>query len=119
MQHVEVLVDGGATLPAVGFREGVDIPTSPVITAASVSGAQLVQPVAEPAHFSAAGSDVQRPYHHRGLSCELVGRDVLCKLNASIHCTPDGLHLTVPDHKAIQALQRLRTASDTLLLDTP
>ena len=37
----------------------------------------------------------------------LMGRDMLCKLNAVIFCTPDGLFMQIPDDKLIQASQLL------------
>ena len=43
-----------------------------------------------------------------------MGRDLLCKLHASIHCTPDGLFLSLPDEKAPHAFQFLKTAADCL-----
>ena len=43
-----------------------------------------------------------------------MGGDLLCKLHASIHCTPDGLYLTIPEDKAVQAMQFLQSTVDQL-----
>merc|ERR1712035_157817 len=43
-----------------------------------------------------------------------MGRDMLCKLHATIQCTPDGLFLSIPDDRAVQAVQFLRTVNDCL-----
>lgn len=37
----------------------------------------------------------------------LIGRHLLFKLRAIIHCTPDGLFLTFPEDKAAPAYQLL------------
>ena len=44
----------------------------------------------------------------------LMGRDLLCTLHATIQCTPDGLFLTLPDEKAALAFQFLQSTEDTL-----
>ncbi|XP_044206796.1 uncharacterized protein LOC122981967 [Thunnus albacares] len=41
-------------------------------------------------------------------------RDLLCKLHATIQCTPDGLFLSLPDVKAAHAFQFLKTIADCL-----
>lgn len=70
-----------------------------------VSGRPLVEPLSDQ-----TGSDVQ----HAMLISErspvnLSGRDLLRRQHASIYCTPAGLFLTVPDNKAFQAVQYLKS----------
>lgn len=63
--------------------------------------------VVELTYVPVAASDVQHsfliPERTRG---SLLGRAMLCKLQASFHCVPDGLLLTDAD-KASQAVQYL------------
>ncbi len=40
--------------------------------------------------------------------------NLLCKLHASIQCTPDGLFLTIPDDRAVQAVKFLQSSVDCL-----
>lgn len=57
----EILVDSGATLSAVRFKDKVGIPTSPVNTTVGASGALLNEPVAEP-NVSVVESEVQHSF---------------------------------------------------------
>lgn len=72
-----------------------------------VSGIPVVELLSELTYVPVAASDVQPsfliPERTHG---SLLGRAMLCKLQASFHCVPDGLLLTDPD-KASQAVQYL------------
>ena len=88
-------------------------PTRNVFTTAGVSGTPMTKPLSEQTNVSVAGSDVQQSFLiSEGTPLSLMGRDLLCKLHASIHCTPDGLFLTMPNNKALQAVQCLQSAND-------
>lgn len=41
-----------------------------------------------------------------------MGQDLLCKLNAIIHLTPDGLFLTIHDDKALWVFPFLQSTND-------
>lgn len=59
------------------------------------------------------GSDVQHAMlisERRPVS--LSGKDLFRRQHVSIHCTPAGLFLTVPDNKAFQAVQYLKSVID-------
>lgn len=73
-----------------------------------VSGKLLVEPLSDQ-----TGSDVQYAMliSERG-PVSLSGRDLLRRQHASIHCTPADLFLTVPDNKAFQAVQYLKSVID-------
>lgn len=56
-----------------------------------------------------AGSAVQHAFLiSERTPVSLLKRDLLCKLHASIHCTPDGLFLAAPESKVLQAAQYLQ-----------
>lgn len=103
-----ILVDSRAPISATCSSNSVCTPTSQVSTIVGVSGTLLVEPLSEQ-----TGSDFQ----HAMLISErsvasLSGKDLLRRQHASIHCTPAGLFLTVPDNKAFQAVQYLKSVID-------
>lgn len=104
-ERINVLIDSGATLSAVN-NEKVCIPTNEYVATIGVAGVPLYEPVSDVANVSVVNTDFQHCFLISEASpVSLMGRDLLCKLNASIHCTPDGLYLTIPDEQVIQATQ--------------
>lgn len=104
----KLMVDSRAPISAAYSSSSVYTPTSQVSTTVGVSGTPLVEPLCDQ-----TGSDVQ----HAMLISErspvsLSGRDLLRREHASIHCTPAGLFLTIPDNKAFQAVQYLKSLID-------
>ena len=112
---VDVLVDSGATISTVRAAEQVCTPTSNFITTVGVSGIPNREPLSHTTKLTVEGSDVQHSFLISDKSpINLMGRDLLCKLHATISCTPDGLFLTLPDNKAYQAFQFLQSIDDCL-----
>lgn len=108
-----LLVDSGATLSAVRSTDNVCTPTNHTTVTIGVSGEPITEPFSEQTSVAISGSEIQHSFLiSPGTPLSLMGRDFLCKLNASIHCTPDGLFLTIPDDKAFQAVQCLQSAND-------
>ena len=100
------MIDSGATLSAVHTKEKVCEATNNFVTTMGVSGIPMSEPVSEKTNISIEGSHVQHSFIiSDGSPINLMGRDLLCKLQATIHCTPDGLFLTIPDSKVYQAVQ--------------
>lgn len=61
------------------------------------------------------GSDIQHSFIISAKSpINLMERDLLCKLDATIQCTPDELFLTIPDDRTVQAVQFLQSTADCL-----
>ncbi len=112
---VEILIDSGATLSTVKSNEHVCTATNNFVTTVGVSGVPQKEPLSKCTNITVDGNNVTHSFLISETSpINLMGRDLLCKLHASIHCTPDGLFLSLPDEKAPQAFQFLKTANDCL-----
>ncbi|XP_027139064.1 uncharacterized protein LOC113746658 [Larimichthys crocea] len=112
---VEILVDSGATISTVKTAEHVCTPTSNFITTVGVSGVPIAEPLSQRTKITVEGSEVMHSFLISDKSpINLMGRDLLCKLHATIQCTPDGLFLTLPDEKAALAFQFLQSTEDSL-----
>lgn len=106
-ERVDVLVDSGATLSTVN-DDHVCTPTKKFVATVGVAGVPLYEPMSASTDVNIAKTDVQHSFLiSETAPMSLMGRDLLCKLNASIHCTPDGLYLTIPDEQVTQAAQLL------------
>lgn len=82
-----------------------------------VSGVPMVEPLSKKnkSKTTVEGSDVLHSFLiSEKCPINLLGRDLPCKLRASIHCIPDGLYLTIPEDKAVQAMQFLKSTIDQL-----
>ncbi|XP_042261512.1 uncharacterized protein LOC121893578 [Thunnus maccoyii] len=113
--RVDIMVDSGATISTVKADEHVCTPTPNFVTTVGVSGVPVVEPLSQRAKITVEGSDVQHSFLISEKSpINLMGRDLLCKLHATIQCTPDGLFLSLPDVKAAHAFQFLKTIADCL-----
>lgn len=98
---VDVLVDSGAT--------------DSFVTTVGVAGIPIAEPVSTSSLVSVEGSDMEHSFLiSEKTPINLMGRDLLCKLHATIHCTPDGLHVTIPDDRAMQAFQFLQSTDNCL-----
>lgn len=114
-RNVDILVDSGATISTVKTSEHVCAPTAKYITTVGVSGIPNAEPLSHPAELNVEGANVQHSFLiSENSPINLMGRDLLCKLHATIHCSPEGLFLTLPDDRAAQAFQFLQTTVDCL-----
>lgn len=79
-------------------KEGADLPLSAKIRTIGFSGRTQIIPVTEPVPMKIAGKTVYAPLLYSvDTSINLLGRDILCTLQARIMCTPDGLHFDLPE----------------------
>ena len=115
-QEMPFLVDTGATLSSVNIS---NLPKSNKhISTVGVGGTPISNPVSEPVTIET--SIFPFSTKHAMLiatqsPCNLLGRDLLCKMNCTIHCTPDGIFLEVPDDKSHELHQMLQTVNTETL----
>ncbi len=96
------LVDTGASLSTVKPTKSINLKTSKeTVRAVGVGGIPMCLPVSEPTVVSIGPfteSMSSFTTSHSFLLSDttpvnLLGRDLLCKLNCTIYCTPDGIFL--------------------------
>lgn len=104
------LIDTGASRSTLRAQEFPSVPLSTdIVTAVGVGNSPIPHPVTSPLSVSIGPlSD----YHAFLLSpcspVNLLGKDLLCKLNCTIFCTPDGVFLEVPDPAQNEVLALLQ-----------
>ncbi|MGL5802087.1 MAG: aspartyl protease family protein, partial [Cetobacterium sp.] len=96
--QVPFLVDTGATFTSIG-KEGSKLPlTRKAIKTVGFSGKTQTLRFTEPQWLTVEGTTVQAPLlYSSDTPANLLGRDVLCKLGAKIHCGPTGVWVTLPE----------------------
>uniref|UniRef100_A0A671WVG1 Gag-Pol polyprotein n=1 Tax=Sparus aurata TaxID=8175 RepID=A0A671WVG1_SPAAU len=96
-QH-HFMVDTGATHSCIG-KEGAGLPLSSAkIRTVGFSGKTQIIPMTEPVPMTIAGRTIYAPLLYSvDTPINLLGRDILCALQARIMCTPDGLHFDLPE----------------------
>ena len=96
---VPFLVDTGATVSSVR-SEDMDLPLSgKEILTVGISGVPHQTPLSAPAIITSAIHPFTTKHSlllTSGSPVNLLGRDLLCKMNCKIHCTPKGIFLEVP-----------------------
>lgn len=91
------MVDSGTARSCVG-GEGVHLPmTEQRIKIRGFSGITQVVPITQPQVLTIGDIQTTAPLLYTPRTpVNLLGRDLLCKLNATILCTPDGIECTFP-----------------------
>ena len=108
--NVDILVDSGATISIVKASEHVCTPMSNFVTIVEVSGILSAEQLSHKTEINVEGTNMNHSFLISDKSpINLKGRDLLCKLHATIQCTPVGLSLTLPDDRVAQAFQFLQS----------
>lgn len=107
------LVDTGATLSCInqsGFSK-YDSGTS--VSTVGIAGVLQKQPVTKPLQVEVNKQQLQHPFLlGKSVPLSLMGRDLLCKLNAKIFCSPSGVVLNIPTEKVQQFFSDIRPEKD-------
>ena len=90
------LVDTGATCSTLMSTPASTL-SKDAITVVGFSGEKQTLPLTVPLITQLGGQSVQHSFvYSPTVPLNLLGRDLLIKLGASIHCSPDGLIVTLP-----------------------
>ena len=97
-QHHQFMIDTGATYSCIG-KDGASLPLSASkIRTVGFSGKTQIIPMTEPVPLKIGDKTIYSSLlYSADTPINLLGRDVLCKLNAKIKCTPDGIYFDVTD----------------------
>uniref|UniRef100_A0A8C5FFP4 ribonuclease H n=1 Tax=Gadus morhua TaxID=8049 RepID=A0A8C5FFP4_GADMO len=105
--HFEFLVDSGATVSAIN-KTGILQESNQTLKTVGIAGIAMSETISKPVPTIVSHVPLEQKFLISPSSpVNLMGRDMLCKLNAVIFCTPDGLFMRIPDDKLIQASQLL------------
>lgn len=95
------LVDTGATCSTL-IQAPPDKLSKQRITVMGFSGEKQTLPITIPLTTQIGGQTLMHSFvHSPTVPANLLGRDLLIKLGASILCSPDGLAVTLPDHTTL------------------
>ncbi|XP_077352255.1 uncharacterized protein LOC144001641 [Festucalex cinctus] len=100
----DFMVDTGATYSCVG-SSGLKLPLSgSSIKTIGFSGKTQLIPLTQPIPMLVSGRKVVAPLLISDQTAiNLLGRDILCALNANIMCTPDGIWVELPPKDSLPA----------------
>uniref|UniRef100_A0A674P8V3 ribonuclease H n=1 Tax=Takifugu rubripes TaxID=31033 RepID=A0A674P8V3_TAKRU len=98
-QH-QFMIDTGATYSCIG-KDGANLPLSPSkIRTIGFSGKKQVIPMTEPVPLQIGKIIIYASLlYSADAPNNLLGRDVLCQLQAKIKCTPEGIYFDVADEQ--------------------
>lgn len=109
------MIDTGATYSCIG-NKGSKLPlSSSSVKTVGFSGKTQVIPLTEPIPMQIHGKTVISPLLYSVDSpVNLLGRDLLCSLEAQIMCTPDGVYLDIPQTRCEQMMALLKEKDEQL-----
>ena len=111
-KEMPFLVDTGATLSSVNIANLP--PSNKHISTVRVGGHPISNPVSEPVTVETTMFPFSTKHAMliaTQAPCNLLGRDLLCEMNCTIHCTPDGIFLEVPDNKSFELHQMIQNVN--------
>ncbi|XP_078529919.1 uncharacterized protein LOC144810565 [Lissotriton helveticus] len=120
-KEIDFLIDSGATLSAVRNKLGPG--SGETVTTIAVNGMMMHEELSEPLPVSV---DDFTMTHQFLLSPDapinLLGRDLLCKLHATLYFSQNGIYLQVPENRlelANRALTACKLSEDSVLCAPP
>lgn len=120
-KEIDFLIDSGATLSAVRNKLGPG--SGETVTTIAVNGMMMHEELSEPLPVSV---DDFTMTHQFLLSPDapinLLGRDLLCKLHATLYFSQNGIYLQVPEDRlelANRALTACKLSEDSVLCAPP
>ena len=109
-RQIPFLVDTGATKSAIRRS---DLPNTPLsreqVNVVGVSGVAMAIPLSEQLRVEVGPLSAQHEFlMAAGTLTNLLGRDLLCKLNCKVKCTPKGVYLNMPHESHVTVLTLLQ-----------
>ena len=116
-REIPFLVDTEATKSAL--RKS-DFPNAPLsrerVKVVGMSGVAMPIPLSEQLRVEVGPQSAQHAFlMATDTPINLLGRDLLCKLNCTVKCTPEGVYLDIPHESHITMLNLLQESTENLV----
>lgn len=102
-KEIPMLVDTGATTSTFGKGTGLDLSlTNKTINAYGISSTPVIHSETKSMHCSIGPMNVEHDFLYSPTQpFNLLGRDLLTKLKATIYCTPNGVFVDIPNDEIL------------------
>lgn len=115
-EELPFLVDTGATFSTINVQPPQDKLSSATVDVVGFSGLGQKLPLTKPLPTRLGRQALLHPYLVSvNVPVNLLGRDLLIKLGATILCSPDGLIVTLPDGTNLNCDQNVAEAGQWLV----
>ncbi|KAJ1171988.1 hypothetical protein NDU88_003845 [Pleurodeles waltl] len=120
-KEIDFLIDSGATISAVRNKLGPS--SGKTVTTVAVNGMLMHEELSEPLPVSVEDFTTTHQFLlSPDAPINLLGRDLLCKLHATLYFSQNGIYLQVPEDRlelANRALTACKLSEDSMLCPNP
>ena len=114
-RKIPFLVDTGATKSAIRESDLPNAPLSREQVNVGVSGIALAIPLSEQLRVEVGPLSAQHAFLMTDRLTNPFGRDLRCKLNCTVKCTPEGAYLDMPHESHVTVLTLLQENTENLV----